>query len=167
MQGSQQYRNFVFRDLENNNLLYNKTINDAARGNSPKFVYTHLMMPHFPYYYTEDGALNKLLDLRYDKIKRKDLYIGYLKFCNKKILSLITSIKRAPRKEAVIMVLSDHGYRYVSDKKNYFSNLAAVYLPNKNYESYYDTLTNVNQFRVLFNTCFSQTFPILTDKIIK
>jgi hypothetical protein len=167
MQGSQQYRNFVFRDLENNNLLYDKTINYAALANNPKFVYTHLMMPHFPYYYTEDGKLNKLLDLRYDKIKRKDLYIGYLKFCNKKVLSLITSIKQASKKEAVIMVLSDHGYRYVSNKKNYFSNLAAIYLPNKNYKLYYDTLTNVNQFRVLFNTCFNQSFPILNDKIIK
>ncbi|HEU0112984.1 MAG TPA: hypothetical protein VFQ73_19065, partial [Flavisolibacter sp.] len=98
---SSQYKDFVYNDLENNLLLYNKTKADAnIRSNKPKFIYTHLMMPHFPYYFNETGQLNQLADLRYDQLKRKDLYLGYLKYCNRQVLSLVHHIKKATQGKA-------------------------------------------------------------------
>ena len=162
---SSQYKDFVYNDLENNLLLYNKTKADAnIRSNKPKFIYTHLMMPHFPYYFNETGQLNQLADLRYDQLKRKDLYLGYLKYCNRQVLSLVHHIKKATQGKAIIMLLSDHGYRYASNAENYYSNLAAIYRPDGVYGSYYDSISNVNQFRVLFNQYFHQNFEILPDR---
>jgi len=67
------------------------------------------------------------------------------------------------------MILSDHGFRY-EDKNfhpaNEFMNLNAVYFPDKNYKEVYDSITNVNEFRVIFNKYFDQQLPILRDTII-
>ncbi len=165
LQGSQQYKDFVFRDFKNNELLYNKLLETVrAPSKNPKFVYTHLMMPHFPYYYKENGTLNELSDLRHDQLSRKDLYLSYLKYCNTRILYLVNHILKASDKEPVILLLSDHGFRYSSNPELYFSNLAAVHFPTGNYSSYYDTITNVNQFRVLFNNLFQQNLSLLKDR---
>ncbi|HEU0110529.1 MAG TPA: hypothetical protein VFQ73_06605, partial [Flavisolibacter sp.] len=73
-------------------------------------------------------------------------------------------IKKATQGKAIIMLLSDHGYRYASNAENYYSNLAAIYRPDGVYGSYYDSISNVNQFRVLFNQYFHQNFEILPDR---
>ncbi len=140
MEGSQQYKDFVFRDFKNNELLYNKLLETVEMpSRNPKFVYTHLMMPHFPYYYKENGILNELPDLRYDQLSRKDLYLSYLKYCNTKILYLVNHILKESDTEPVILLLSDHGYRHSSNSELYFSNLAAVHFPNGSYSSYHGT----------------------------
>jgi len=66
------------------------------------------------------------------------------------------------------MILSDHGSRHLNkgeEVTNDFVNLNAKYIPGKNYALCYDSITNVNQFRVLFNTCFAQQLPLLKDSI--
>jgi len=163
------YKNFVFRDLKNNKLLMNKTLKTARQNNEkPKFVYLHLMLPHFPYYYNQQGILNNINDLKYDKLERKDLYLNYLKYGNNIILNLIQEIKLKSEKPPVVILLSDHGFRYGSNKdyKLRFSNLAAIHLPNKKYLDYENTLTNVNVFRIFFNSYFRQNLPMLENKIV-
>lgn len=163
------YKNFVFRDLNNNNRLLNKTFKTAQLNEmQSKFVYLHLMLPHFPYYYKQNGELNNMTDLKYNNIGRKDLYLDYLKYSNGTILNLIHEIKTRSQKPPVIILLSDHGFRYGTNK-NYqlsFSNLAAIHLPNKKYVDYETTFTNVNLFRIFFNSYFRQNLPILENKIV-
>ena len=67
------------------------------------------------------------------------------------------------------MLLSDHGYRsrkIKTDTKYDFANLNAIYLPDKNYHLFDAAITNVNQFRVFFNTWFDQHLPLLKDSTI-
>ena len=67
------------------------------------------------------------------------------------------------------MLMSDHGFHEFSeevDQKYHFMNLNAVYLPSKNYSGFYDGITPVNQFRVLFNGLFQQKLPMLKDSSI-
>jgi len=66
----------------------------------------------------------------------------------------------------VIMLLSDHGFRHPDrkiDRRYDFMNLNAVYTPGKNYSLFSDSMSNVNQFRVLFNSCFGLKLPLLKD----
>jgi hypothetical protein len=65
-----------------------------------------------------------------------------------------------------ILLLSDHGFRRpgtdMEDKYD-FMNLNAVFLPNGNYQQFYDSISNVNQFRALFNSLFRQRYRLLKD----
>jgi hypothetical protein len=69
----------------------------------------------------------------------------------------------------VIIFMSDHGFRHFTkpvDRKYHFMNLNAVYLPGRNYSLFNDSLSNVNQFRVLFNSLFKTSYPVLPDSCI-
>ncbi|HYE54213.1 MAG TPA: hypothetical protein VD996_05190, partial [Chitinophagaceae bacterium] len=65
---------------------------------------------------------------------------------------------------AVILLMGDHGYKHSKDKGRY-QTLNAVYLPSKNYSGWYEGMTHVNQFRVLFNAVFDQRLPLLKDSL--
>jgi hypothetical protein len=42
--------------------------------------------------------------------------------------------------------------------------LNAIYMPRKNYDILYDSITPVNTFRVIFNSYFSQNYELLDDR---
>ena len=165
-----------YRDLYNNDKIYEKT--KAIAGTKtikPKFIYTHLAMPHYRYYFDSKGvpvAFDKVIDDNYPS--DKEAYTEYLQYSNGKLLALIDHIKKASEKPPVIILMSDHGYRQFlsnedikhTDKKYYFMDLNAVYFPNGNYSLFYDSMSNVNQFRVILNSLFRQNLPLLKDSTI-
>lgn len=160
-------KKIAYEHLHFNDSIFKFTINEATqKTNVPKFVYSHFMLPHFPYYYDSKGTLASFKKLTIFKETNSNDYIEYLQYGNKKILQLVKTILAASKTPPVIMVLSDHGCRNPGSKDghtNDFLNLNAVYIPGKNYSEFYDSITNVNQFRVLFNTCFNQQLPLLKD----
>jgi hypothetical protein len=82
---------------------------------------------------------------------------------------LITAIKNNTTGNAVIVILGDHGFRVPTDEKHpawVFQNLNAVYFPQKDYNLLYDSITSVNEFRVVLNTLFHQKLPLLKDSTI-
>jgi hypothetical protein len=157
-------KKIVFADNKNNELLYQRLTPLVKKFKQPVFSYTHLMMPHFPYYYKEDGNLNAMKDLLPANLNRKDLYIGYLKYTGKKISRLTDDLIRNGKKNTVIILISDHGYRYTGNKKLYYSTIGAVYRSDRNYSMYHDSVSNVNQFRILFNSLFRYKDSLLTSK---
>jgi hypothetical protein len=154
------------------NLHFNDQIMDltakiaAEKINEPKFVYTHLMMPHYPYYFDSKGnslPIEKLGGL--NKVNAND-YIEYLQYGNKRLLELIDNILKNSVSPPLIIVLSDHGFRHPERKVDLaydFINLNAVYFPDGNYGRFYDGISNVNQFRLIFNQYFGQRLPMLKD----
>ena len=154
------------------NLHFNDRIMDltakvaAEKINEPKFVYTHLMMPHYPYYFDSKGnplPIEKLGGLR--RVNAND-YIEYLQYGNKRLLELIDKILADSVSPPLIIVLSDHGFRHSEKKVDPaydFINLNAVYFPDGNYSRFYDSISNVNQFRLIFNQYFGQRLPMLKD----
>jgi hypothetical protein len=156
------YENFFYNDS-----TFKQTRNIVLKKETtPKFVYSHFMLPHFPYYFDKAGnplPIDKLTDF---KRTNSNDYIGYLQFGNKQILELVDAILKNSTSPPVIMLLSDHGSRRINkdeENSNDFVNLNAVYIPGGNYTQFYDSITNVNQFRVLFNSCFDQRLPLLKD----
>lgn len=137
---------------------------------SPKFVYCHLIMPHLPYLFDSTGNQNSINFYDSGSQKMKDnAYLNYLVYSNKIATGVIRKIKLETKGNAVIILMSDHGYRDFSDEKKGASannNFNAVFLPKKNYDLFYDSISNVNQFRVLLNTLFNQHLPILKDSVV-
>ncbi|RYY91071.1 MAG: hypothetical protein EOO11_23245, partial [Chitinophagaceae bacterium] len=138
-------------------------------GAQPRFVYTHLMLPHDPYFYRKDGTpapVEQLADYR-----RKDpaLYLEYLQYANGRLLALVDGIRAGSARPPVILLMSDHGYRgdatHRVPRDLQFSNLNAVYLPSGNYAAWYPGVSNVNHLRILLNTQFGQQLPLLRDSV--
>lgn len=141
----------------------------ASQTVMPKFVFTHLMMPHYPYYFDSAGNPKPLETLFETQPSDINSYTGYIHYCNKQILQLVDDLLTASTEPPVIILLGDHGFRHFKRKVDplyYFMNLNAVYLPGKNYNMFYDSMSNVNLFRVIFNTQFNQGFPTLKDSTI-
>lgn len=157
--------------IRNNEMMMQQALDLARlRDSVPVFAYLHLMMPHLPFVYDSTG--NRTVPFRQrPSYTLEDVdkgYLQYLVYTNRRILAWLRELKQHTGGKAVILLMSDHGYRggQQKDKSLSRSNFNAVYLPNGQYEGWYEGMTNVNQFRVLFNTLFDQHMPLLKDSII-
>lgn len=164
-------KKFTYSYLQNNNNFIRFTTDIAAQQQpSPKFVYAHLIMPHFPYYFDSQGRPFPYDSLTKESfITNKHNYIEYLQYCNKQILQFANDILSSSPTPPVIIFLGDHGFRYFAKKeerKYCFMNLAAVYLPSGNYSNFYTSMSAVNMFPVILNTEFQQHIPLLKDSTI-
>ncbi|MBO9635968.1 MAG: sulfatase-like hydrolase/transferase, partial [Chitinophagaceae bacterium] len=137
----------------------------------PRFVYTHILAPHFPYFRDRDGKLRPREKPGYEGWETgvNNPYTNYVHYNNGEIRKLVDTILQKTNGKAVILLLGDHGFHLnMPDELLHwkFNNQCAVYLPNGQYDRYYDSVTNINQFRILFNTLFAQRYPMMKDSCI-
>lgn len=157
----------IYDSRSNNELLYNATLRLKKKSSQPRFVFTHLMMPHFPFFYKEDGQ-----PTAYDSLflqGNKDQYLSYLKYANRKFLALIDGILKDRSQPPLIVVLSDHGFREYTSPETVdyqFMNLCAIYDPAPGSTSVHKRPSNVNLFREILNARFGQQLPLLWDTSI-
>lgn len=155
--------------IRNNEEMMKRTLAES-KNTTPAFTYLHLMMPHRPYVYDSTGNRTHFLQRQasLSKEQRDQVFLQYQVYTNKKITEFISDLQKQTGGNAVILLMSDHGYQAASrkEKKLAFYNLNAVYLPSKKYEAWYEGISNVNQFRVLFNTLYGQQLPMVKDSIV-
>jgi hypothetical protein len=134
--------------------------------NSPFFLYAHLYLPHFPYFfdssgrpYPEDSLYNDSL------ITDRKKFTGYISYTNQKILSLVEHLFQRPGGSDIVIIQSDHGLADMdfTRKKDAFRNYFAVYFPDHDYRLLYDSISNINTFRVILNKYLNYKFPSLKD----
>ena len=158
------------RHLKNDNLFLDLTKNASLEKHAkPRFIYTHLNMPHPPYYFDSNLKRkdNKTVVDEY-KSNPTDAYLNYLNYTNSRLKDLVNSIQ-LNNPGAVIVIMGDHGFRKEipnSDHSHFFQNLNALYFPDRNYHGLYDSISSVNEFRYIFNKLFDQSFPLLKDSTI-
>jgi hypothetical protein len=157
---------------ERNNM---KMIEDVLREapvdmSTPTFTYLHLLMPHNPI--LRDSMGKRLRTPTGELIndppeKPEEAYLGYLVYTNKVISNFITNLKRLTQNKAVILLMSDHGSKSLGRENDAYSfnNLHAVYLPDGDYKEWYDGVTNVNAFPLLFRTLYGLDIPLRKDSI--
>ena len=132
-----------------------------TKTDQPKFVYAHFLRPHPPYYYDSTGKM-----LPNEHIISGEGYIHQVAYSNRLIKKIIDSIFIFSGEPTIIILQGDHGISFkdpvhIPDK---FSNLNAIYFPNKDYGLLTDTVTSVNTFRIVLNTFFEQDLPLLPGK---
>jgi hypothetical protein len=163
-------KKIAYEYLHFNDDIFDLTRNIASEKKPvPKFVYAHFIMPHYPYYFDSKGKPVPLEKLTVPKITTSNDYIEYLQYCNNRILELVDHIMTSSPNPPFIMLLSDHGFRPPekrADRKYDFMNLNAIYSPGENYTGFHDSVTNVNHFRVFFNSYFNQHLPLLKDSTV-
>ena len=155
---------------EGNSSVLRNTIETAkTTSTEPKFVYSHLLMPHPPYIYDSLGnAINKPIERVPDSLLNSS-YLSYLVYTNKVVSDLIRKLLASTNGESIIILLSDHGNKHFKPwppLRDRFFTLNAVYYPDRQYNEFYNGFSNVNVFRTLFNKFFHQNLPMLTDSAI-
>lgn len=162
-------RRSLYENLRYNQEIYKHSMAiTRSQDSTPKFVYTHLEMPHFPYYYDSHSTLYPEEFLWKNQPGDTGTYIEYLKYTNQELLKLIDEILKKNRTPPVIILMSDHGYRCfpAGTVSHAFDNLFSVYFPGRNYNQFSDSMNNVNVFRATFNSIFNTKFPMLESKRI-
>lgn len=162
-------KNYFLKHRKNNEEFQSLTTAEAIRKSSkPKFIYTHFYMPHPPYFYDKNGRLkDQAIVFQEYKTNPPASYLEYVTYCNSKIRELIDTIqKNSP--QAVILIMSDHGYREAKSQKTkyFFQNMNAAYFPDHKYDKFYDSVSAVNEFRIVLNKYFNAGFPLLADSTV-
>ena len=158
----------LFQHRSNEKLIENLKEETSRHSLQPRFVYTHLLMPHYPYYFNSKGEMRSIEFLSdMANYRNKEAYVEYLQYCNGIFLQLIDNILKHSKQPPVIIFMSDHGYRLddKADDKYRFMNFNTILLPSREYGSFYNGMTNINQFRTLLNVEFGQQLPILKDSL--
>lgn len=137
----------------------------------PRFVYAHLMMPHAPFFYDEQGQETPTeLVLTDQQFVDKKHIISYLKFTNKVILRIVNTINTQTEGNAIIILQSDHGFPTFlgsrKERESYFMNFTAVHLPGGQNSLFPDSISMVNTFPVLFNNFLNTHLPVLKDSTV-
>ena len=163
--------NTLLVDRANNLKIDSLTKNIASLNtNKPRFVYSHFIMPHYSYYFDSTGAQLPDNVVANTHESDRNAYISYLKYTNKKLLSLVDHIQQNKAREAIIILVSDHGCRECletdpSNQGHELLNFNAVFFPNKNYSGFYKGVSNVNLFRLILNSQFGQNLSLLKDSV--
>lgn len=143
--------------------------NASIKSIRPRFVYAHLYMPHNPYYYDKNGKLKDIETIIRENVTFPlQAYLEYVTYVNSRIREMVTNIQQK-NPSAVIILMGDHGNREATKEAfpiRYFQNLNAVYYPDNDYKMLYDSISGVNQFRVILNKLLQQKLPLLKDSSI-
>jgi hypothetical protein len=130
----------------------------------PKFVYAHIMTPHDPILFDENGAV--ISDPAFFPPAGQQLPPGYFtkgavwefQYTNKRVLTIVKNILAQSHNPPIILIQGDHGR---SSPRN--AILSAYYLPEGGNRQIDDHISPVNSFRVIFDTYFGTHFGRLAD----
>jgi Sulfatase len=155
---------------------------DTASRPGPKLVFVHLLVPHPPYVYDENGNLPSA-DVANDILGQdEDAYIAQLQWTNDRVLEVVDRLLDVPaEREPVIILTADEGpypARYNADQHAFewleatpeevqqkFGILTAWHLPNVDPAEFgFNSRTSpVNAFRIVLSAYFGANLPLLPD----
>ncbi|MEA2461399.1 MAG: hypothetical protein QOH90_1576 [Actinomycetota bacterium] len=143
----------------------------------PRFVFAHVLLPHPPYVFDRNGGFIDHEPVDADKARMFE----QLRYTNKRIEELVTSLLAGPDETDPIIVLQSdegpHPPRYQADE-DYFNwttatdeelgeklrILNAYYLPGVADTHLYPSISPVNSFRLIFDLYFNAKMPLLPDR---
>lgn len=152
-----EHRNFIFFTLETAPAL------DAP---SPRFVYIHMLLPHWPFIFDQDGN-----PLDYDDRANWDKYLGQYIYSMQLAQQLIDGIliSADPNNPPVIIFQSDHGARNIDYNNNVLQNypeeyktwiVNALLLPGCEDAPFAQDMDPINTFPLVFNCYFDANIPL-------
>jgi len=140
----------------------------------PKFVFAHIICPHWPYVFGADGEPIEVTTWRLESASiQMEKYLNQLQFVNKKVEVLVDEILSKSETPPIIILQADHGPRFAcvgrecsrkETLEDNFGILNAYYLPQGGEDLLYQSISPVNSFRVVFNFYFGASFELLSDE---
>ena len=158
---------------------------EVAKIPGPKFTMAHVMSPHPPFLFGEDGedvsprtkqcVLSDGDSYRYFYGGEETYIPGYraqASYTLKRVERAIDAILANSPEPPIIILQSDHGsglhldmeHAEITDHRERMSIINAFYLPGGKYEGVDDRITPVNAFRVVLNNEFAAALPLLPQE---
>ncbi|MCP4215842.1 MAG: LTA synthase family protein [bacterium] len=165
---SRNYNSFFFREK----ILYafDKLENLPRSLKGPKFVYAHIVSPHWPFVFDRDGGP---VDHRFfADIDNKKYYLDQYIYITKKAKQLAEALISRSEVPPIIIFQSDHGPRGMGPRgRNYTlvvgeewkRILNVYYFPQKEYQALYPGISPFNSFVVIFKQYFGAALPMLEE----
>ena len=144
-----------------------------------KFVMAHIITPHPPYVFDSQGnpVPGAEFEMADEGIDKRPKYLDQLKFISGQIVPVVEKIIENSPTKPIIILQSDHGPASIFGKREEWLNnyseegvkerssiLYALYLPDQDYQQFYESVTPVNTFRIIFNKYFDKNYELLPDK---
>jgi hypothetical protein len=141
--------------IDSLNVLLNNNSNDEKR----IFVYAHLFMPHssFSNLENDQAFLNN--------VARTDSTILYL------LHKSLDSLSIDQKSNTIVMLQGDHGYRFLRKGskdvrlRSSFGILNAVFWPKNLKATFYNGMSSVNTFRIMFRDLWGLRLDLVRDSL--
>lgn len=170
----------LFTDSQRNRIVHGFDALDqfaTTRAEHPRFLFLHIPAPHLPPVVEADGTPRTLRASQYEATSRegygmtdlqyRDAWQGEVDYLAERVMKGIDAILRSQSgREAVIIVMSDHGYGFElhpDDTQSRLGNLFAARTPGPE-GLFAHPPTPVNLFTVLFNQYLSTQLARLPDR---
>ena len=157
-------------------------LEEAGDRPGPTFAFAHILVPHPPYVFDVDGTLPTAEER--EARPATEEYVRQLRWANQRVLAAIDKLLDVPAgEEPVIILQADEGpfpSRFASDEHGFtwleatpeelqqkFGILNAYHLPGVDPTDlgFYDRISPVNAFRIVFNAYFGTDLPLLPDTV--
>jgi hypothetical protein len=157
---------FGFEDHINRQLYILDQLPHIPSSPGPKFVFTHILIPHPPFVFTANGDVQTNPDFYsrdgfwpIDKQHTDEGYIDEIKFINSRMAEILRTIIEKSAVPPIIVMMGDHGSIFA----DHLLNLEAFLLPGDGQPALYSSITPVNSFRVIFDRYFGMHYALLPD----
>jgi hypothetical protein len=174
---------YPYTNLRNNILFTFEKLPDLGNRDSPRFIFAHIIAPHFPFVFDPNGefshqtnafSLNEIGGFVGERQTYIEGYTDELIYINKRLSETVEQIIANSEIPPIIIIQADHGAHAnmvpgdpdplpISFYEERFAILNAYYLPNCETEQLYADISPINSFRFVFNNCFGQDFSLLDD----
>jgi hypothetical protein len=177
----------LYTEQRDRTLFVFDTLGKIARDHSPKLVLAHIVCPHPPFVFGENGEDTSPRNRRYLLTdgsyyftyygQAADYVQGYrrqISYITKRAEQTIDEILKNSAEPPIMILQSDHGpgSRWVCDSadpdktdlKERMSILNAYYLPGSGAKGLYEDITPVNSFRLILSNYFGAKAELLPDK---
>jgi hypothetical protein len=160
-------------------VLYNRQIVDSLNtllnycpdSNYKIFVYAHILMPHGPYLPLEINTIQTKRHLF--AIVDDQAFLSYVRYTDSTILHVLhmglDSLTPEHRSKTLVILQADHGPRYIQNggkdlrMNTSFGILNVVLWPAKSKAGFYNGMSSVNTFRILFRDLWGINIGTLKD----
>jgi len=148
------------------------------RNKGPVFVFAHLLLPHEPYVFDEEG--NYVTKEGSDAKLQRENYLAQAAYTGAQIEILVEKLLSRSKRAPIIILQGDHGHKFPlyeperlqqeyglkpDDMPDLMVRIFnAYYLPDGGDALLYGSITPVNSFRVVLNYYFDQKLELLEDK---
>jgi hypothetical protein len=122
-----------------------------------KFLYAHMLTTHPPFTFTPTGAF------RLTFVDSPEAYVDQVKYANLRLIEVVKTLLAKSTVPPIIIIQADHGYTMPYDLDIKPRILNAYYLPGNGAQKLWPSITPVNTFRLILNTYFGGTYPLLPD----
>jgi hypothetical protein len=126
------FREQKHMEIHRNQYNFQHTVGQiTVETDKPKFVFTHLLLPHAPYYVNAKGEPKADSIFIKKQFNDEEAFLDQVQYANLLIKTLVEEIKsKKTVRPRVYIIESDHGYRYFKQEKDgerAFMNLNAIF----------------------------------------